>query len=142
MLWFHPAMQVPTIFLSLYVLYLGFQRFQAQHLKRRRPFAWQRHVLLGKVVICLWLLGMIGGFLMVHYTWHAFFITGDHARNAVLMLPLMLIGYATGWYMDRHKKRHPRLALVHGINNLLLVMLACSQIFEGGIVCMRYILGR
>lgn len=141
MLWFHPLLQFAAILLSFYVLRLGIARFQTQHLHRRQPFAWKRHVQLGEVVMIIWLLGMIGGFVMVRYTWHAFFITGMHARIAVLMVPLIIIGLVSGIYLDRYKKRRLVLPLIHGLNNLLLVLLAVAQIFYGLGIVWIYVLG-
>ena len=141
MLWFHPLLQLAAILLSLYVLRLGIARFQSHHLHRRQPFAWKRHVRTGEVVFVLWLLGLIGGFILVRFTWHAAFITGMHARIAVLMLPLIVIGLASGLYLDRYKKRRRLLPLFHGVNNLVLVLLAVTQICYGFGVIWIFVLG-
>lgn len=141
MLWFHPLLQLAAILLSFYVLRLGIARFKTQHLHQRQPFAWKQHVRLGEVVLIVWLLGLIGGFIMVRLTWHAFFITGMHARIAVLMLPLIVVGLVSGIYLDRHKKGRRLLPLVHGVNNLLLVILAVFQIIFGLGIVWIYVLG-
>ena len=141
MLWFHPLLQMAAILLSFYVLRLGIARFKTQHLHQRQPFAWKQHVRLGEVVLIVWLLGLIGGFIMVRLTWHAFFITGMHSRIAVLMLPLIIIGLASGIYLDRYKKRRLVMPLVHGLNNLVLVLLAGAQIFYGLGIVWIYVLG-
>jgi hypothetical protein len=141
MLWFHPLLQLVAIILSFYVLRLGIARFQSQHRHQRQPFAWKRHVRLGEVVLVVWLLGLIGGFILVRFTWHAVFITGMHARIALLMLPLIIIGLVSGIYLDRYKKRRLVLPLIHGVNNLVLVLLAVAQIFYGLGVVWIYVLG-
>jgi surface polysaccharide O-acyltransferase-like enzyme len=54
---------------------------------------------------------------------------------------LMLFGLVSGYFMNRDKKRRPALALVHGINNLLVIILAIWQINTGLRVYAMYVSG-
>lgn len=47
------------------------------------------------------------------------------------MLPLCVIGYMTGYRLDKEKRRRKWLPLVHGVNNLVLVALALWQLWTG-----------
>jgi surface polysaccharide O-acyltransferase-like enzyme len=57
------------------------------------------------------------------------------------MMPLMLFGLVSGYFMNHNKKRRPALALVHGINNLLVIILAIWQINTGLRVYAMYVSG-
>ena len=131
MLWFHPIFQVLTTLMALYVAYLGVERFVAQHLRIRRLFRWKRHVQLGKIVILFWFSGLVGGLVIARLTWSVNFVTGAHYKVALAMLPLMIFGYISGSIMDTKKKPRQVLPLLHGINNMVLLALAVSQLLTG-----------
>lgn len=141
MLLIHPALQAAATVLSLYVLYLGLQRFRSVHLQHKTAFNWKRHVLLGKIVMAVWLLGMIGGLIMAGRTWPGFLITGAHARIGLAMAPFILFGLVSGIYMDRVKKRRRQLPLIHGLLNLLVVIMALVQVWTGWMVYNQFVLG-
>lgn len=140
MLWIHPVLQALTTLIGLYVAYLGLQRFMAQHMGKSRPFLWKRHVTLGKVVLVLWTAGMVGGLAVARLKWQVNFVTGLHYQTALTMLPLILFGGLSGWYMDRHKAQRILLPLAHGVCNLAVVALALFQFRTGWQVIKDFIL--
>jgi hypothetical protein len=141
MLNIHPIIQASATLLSLYVLYLGLMRFRFLHLKHKTAFNWQRHVRLGEIVIPLWLVGLVGGLIMTRLTWPAFLITGIHAFVGLSMAPFLIFGLMSGLYMNRVKKKRTWLPLIHGMNNLLVVILALTQSWTGYQVYRMFVLG-
>ncbi|MBN1850297.1 MAG: DUF4079 family protein [Deltaproteobacteria bacterium] len=131
MLYIHPCFQAMAILLVIYVLYLGVQRFLSGHFHKKVPFKWKRHVLLGKIALVALLAGMFGGISMVYIHWHHFLISGIHAFVGLILAPLIVIGFSTGLYLDAKKGKHGDLALIHGINNLIIFFLCISQIITG-----------
>ncbi|NCC26420.1 MAG: DUF4079 domain-containing protein, partial [Deltaproteobacteria bacterium] len=100
--WLHPLIQFLGILLSFYVLALGAVRFSVSHLGKKGRFPWKRHVALGKAVIGLWLVGMILGSWVVRALWESESgLTGWHHTLAMVMLPIMAVGFASGWLMNR-----------------------------------------
>jgi hypothetical protein len=141
MLFIHPVIQCSTILLTLYVFSLGVQRFRSLHLKQKVKFNWKRHVLLGKIALVTMLAGMLGGAVMSYATWHGFLVTGTHGKVALVMLPLILFGLFSGLYMNHKKKKRKLLPLIHGLNNMVVLILALYQSSSGWWVVNVYILG-
>ncbi len=141
MLYLHPLFQLCLIILSLLVLYLGFQRFRALHLGQAVPFNRKRHVLLGKIVLGGWLLGMAGGVYMTDSYWHRSYITGDHATVAAIMAPLLVWGLISGLYLEFSPRRRVLFPLVHGLSNTVCVGLALFQIHTGWEVLQDFVWG-
>jgi hypothetical protein len=131
MLYIHPCFQTMFILLAVYVFYLGVQRFRSGHLHQKVAFKWKRHVLLGKIAFGALLAGMFGGVIMVYIHWHYFLISGIHAMVGLVMAPLIIIGLITGLYLDAKKGKYRSLALFHGINNLIVLLLSVSQAISG-----------
>ena len=131
MMWLHPALQFLSLFVSIYVLYLGYVRFKALHQGIKGIFLWKRHVLLGTVVMAVWTLGMSLGLGMAKVSWNAVLITGLHWQVGMTMLPLAVFGYVSGLIMDRNKAKRTALPLAHAVNNLALVLLAATQLATG-----------
>jgi hypothetical protein len=142
MLLIHPFIQLTATLLVLLVLKQGFERFRSQHLKQRAVFKWKQHVYLGTLVMVLWWAGFVGGLAVVRNYWYAMFITGMHAKVGMVMLPFMLIGMLSGWIMHRRKQRRKVLPLIHGVNNLILVLLALFQIYNGWQVLNAFVWGK
>lgn len=139
MLFVHPLLQCLAIVLAVYVLWLGWQRTQSLHLHRRGVlFQRHRHVFWGRLALLVLVAGLLGGFTMAWWAWESVFVTGWHARLAVLILPLAIVGYATGSRMERVKKRRAGLPVLHGVNNGLLVLLALLQMYTGWRVLTMY----
>jgi uncharacterized membrane protein YozB (DUF420 family) len=140
MLWFHPVLQSLATLLGIYAAWLGLQRLRANHFGAKVPFLWKRHVSMGAAAMVLWLLGMLGGLAVARIQWGVNFVTGAHYQVALVMLPLILFGIASGRYMDRVKARRTALPLAHGACNLLVLLLALYQIRTGWQVIRDFIL--
>jgi hypothetical protein len=138
----HPIIQFSAILLTLYLFYLGVQRFRSFHLHQKRLFRWKRHVLLGKIAMLALLGGMMGGMTMVYLYWHGFLITGFHGRVALTMIPFIIFGTASGLYMNHNKKKRTALPMIHGLSNFVLLILALTQAVTGWRVYMMFVLGR
>jgi predicted MFS family arabinose efflux permease len=141
MLIIHPTVQFCSILVAAFALYLGIHRFRVLHLHQKAMFKWKRHVLLGAIALSALLTGMFGGMTLVYMYWKAFLMTGAHGKTAIVMLPLLLFGLGSGILMNRVKKKRKILPLIHGINNLIVILLALSQIRTGWWVYNTYVLG-
>jgi CBS domain containing-hemolysin-like protein len=128
--------------LTLYVFYLGVQRFRSVHLHQKTLFRWKRHVLLGKIAMLALLGGMMGGITMVYLYLHGFLITGIHGKIALVMALFIIFGGASGLYMNRSKKKRTALPMIHGLNNFILLIFALTQVITGWRVYMQFVLGR
>jgi hypothetical protein len=137
----HPIIQSLATLLAIYVFHQGLQRFRTLHLNKGSLFRWKQHVVLGEVALGMWLVGLVGGTVTVYISWGGFFITGAHAKVAVVMAPLIVFGLVSGLYM--HYKKRPRkvLPLIHGLSNVVALILACVQIATGWGVYKAYVLG-
>ena len=141
MLSLHPIVQCLAILLALYVFFLGLTRFRLLHLHHKTVFHWRQHVALGEIALCVLLAGMAGGIIMVYITWHGLFITGIHGKIALVMAPLIIFGFISGLYMNHAKKKRRILPFVHGLNNLVVLIMAISQIISGAWVYRVFVLG-
>ena len=141
MLFIHPIIQSSAILLSLYVLYLGVQRFRFLHLSKKAVFRWKRHVALGETALGALLAGMVGGMTMVYFYWHGFLITGTHGKVALVMVPFIIFGLASGLHMNRKKTKGRLLPFLHGLNNLALLILAMTQLVSGYRIYTAFVLG-
>jgi len=137
MLWIHPFWQTAAILLGVYVFYLGWARFASVTLGRRAPFLWKRHVALGKAALYAWIYGACVGGAAAWVQWRAFGVTGSHFRLGIAIVALALFGYWSGAHMDTHKKRRNLLPLIHGANNLLLLLLSLLSALTGIQVILR-----
>jgi hypothetical protein len=134
-LWIHPIAQALTALLALYVLRLGLSRLASRHLGKHTVFQWNRHVMLGKVVVAVWGLGALGGLSVTYLTYGKIFTESLHFRIGMLMLPVLLITWLTGTRLDRRRNQSNVLPVVHLLNNILLLCLAAVQLVTGlGIV--------
>lgn len=131
MLWVHPVLQFICTIFALYVMWLGIRRFRAAHLKHKVVFNWKRHVLYGKAVLIIWFVAFVWGAGATRIIWGVSDVTGTHYLVGLIMLPLLVTGYATGHVLDKVKKRRKILPLVHGANNVLLLGLALYQVWTG-----------
>ena len=138
---FHPVWQGAFTLLALYVLYLGFQRFRSNHLGQTATFKWKRHVTLGLIVFGAWMAGLAGGYINARITWPGVLITGMHGYVGLAMIPFSIIGVTTGLIMDRRKKHRIALPLIHGLNNLLVLIMALFQIYSGVQVYRFFVIG-
>jgi nitric oxide reductase large subunit len=137
----HPVIQLSAIVSTVYVFYLGVQRFRSLHLKQKTLFRWKRHVVLGEIALGALLAGVLAGMTVVYVYWHGFLMTETHGKVALVMVPFILFGLFSGLYMNR-KRRHRRLLpLVHGLNNLILLIFALTQLVSGWWVYRTFVLG-
>jgi hypothetical protein len=140
MLWIHPVLQTLAFLLSFSVLYLGWLRFQNSHLGRKALFPWKGHVRQGLAVMGVWCLGFVIGLGAAWESWHIVLVTGWHHRLALIMIPFLAFGLASGWVMDKRKKKRRWLPLLHGINNTLLVAATAVQLCTGVLVIRDFML--
>ena len=141
MLLIHPILQFLSTLIAIYVLFLGINRFRFLHLHQKAIFNWKRHVFIGTTSLILLIAGLFGGMTIVYLYWHSLLMTGVHGFTALIMLPLMLFGLISGHFMNRIKKKRTIFPLIHGINNLIVIILAAWQIASGWRVYTTYVLG-
>ncbi len=141
MLSVHPVIQGSATLLALYVFFLGVQRFRFLHLDQGVAFKLKRLVLLGKIALGVWLVGTVGGMTMVYFYWYGFFMTGTHGKVALVMVPFIIFGFASGQYMNHYKKKRKALPLIHGLSNLVLLILSLTQVVSGWWVYRVFVLG-
>jgi hypothetical protein len=137
----HPIIQFLAILLALYVFSLGLQRFRFLHLQQKSIFRWKRHAALGKIALGLLLAGMLGGMAMVYVYWHGFLVMGIHGKVALAMVPFIIFGVGSGLYMDHKKKNRKLLTFIHGLNNLVVLVLALTQVLSGWGIYRSFVLG-
>ena len=142
MLIIHPIIQFSAVMLTLYVFYLGVQRFRSLHLHQKTLFRWKRHVLLGKIALLALAGGMMGGMTMAYLYLHGFLITGFHGKIALVMAPFIIFGAGSGLYMNHNKKKRTALPMIHGLSNLVILIFALTQVVTGWRVYMLLVLGR
>jgi hypothetical protein len=127
----HPIAQMMATGVTLYAFYLGVQRFRFLHLHHRAVFRWKRHVAFGEIALFAMLAGMVGGMAVVYLYWRRLLITGDHSTVAVVMVPFIIFGIVSGVYMNRRRENRNTLRVVHGLNNLVVMALALTQVVSG-----------
>ena len=140
MLWIHPLLQLAATFLAVYVLSLGWPRFQTNHLGKKGKFMWAEHVKLGKYTHILWMSGLVLGQYAVSKEWGHNGVTGNHYWVGQLMMPCIAAGYITGVIMDRKRMARRYLPLVHGVFNAVAVVLALVQMVTGAVVVRDFLL--
>jgi len=141
MLIIHPIVQCLAILLALYVFSLGLQRFRFLHLHHKTVFHWRQHAALGEIALGVLLAGMLGGIAIVYIYWHGLFITGIHGKVALVTAPFIIFGLVSGLYMNHKKRKRRILPFVHGLNNLVILIMALSQILTGFLVYRNFVLG-
>lgn len=140
MLWIHPVLQLLATGMAIYVLTLGWSRFQVNHLGKKAKFQWKDHVKFGKYTHILWMAGLVLGQYAVSKEWGSNGVTGYHYWIGQTMMPCIAAGYVTGVIMDRTKKPRKYLPLVHGVFNIVAVALATAEIVTGVDIIRQYLL--
>ena len=129
LLWSHPVVQTFAFFLGLLAMWQGCKRF-AMLLGKKVIFPWKKHVKLGSYALVLWTLGGLG-----FYTTHSVFgmthITDNHAVAAWFIIALSVLGFVTGFVMNKYKKKRVYMPLLHGGINVLLLILVCYEVYSG-----------
>lgn len=133
-MWFHPLLQLCVTVIGFIALYWGWKRFQMKHLKKRVMFPWKKHVFWGTVALAIWILGLGLGLAFAQLGWGSMLITEIHYIVAFAMAPLCIIGYVTGYILDKYKKKRTVLPIVHAVNNIVLCVLASVQVYTGVMV--------
>lgn len=140
MLWIHPLLQLAATGLAIYVLSLGWVRFQVNHFGKRGKFMWADHVKFGKITHIIWMAGLVLGQYAVTREWGSNGVTGNHYIIGQMMMPCIAGGYITGVIMDRDKKKRRYMPLVHGVFNALALLLALAQVTTGWLVIREFML--
>lgn len=137
----HPIFQFLGILLAAYAFFLGTNRIRSLHFNQNIAFKWKQHVFLGKIVSLIFIGGMMGGVFIVYLSWHGLFMTKVHSRIGLLVVFITIFGLTSGLYMDHFKKKRTLLPLIHGLSNLVALILAASQVWTGFIIYSIYVLG-
>jgi len=98
-------------------------------------------VALGEIALGVLLAGMVGGIAIVYISWHGLFITGIHGKVALVMAPFIIFGLISGLYMNHKKRKRRILPFLHGLNNLVILIMALSQVITGFRVYRAFVLG-
>jgi hypothetical protein len=135
----HPVAQFVAILFAFYAAYLGLQRTKSLHFNKTTGFLRERHVIFGTLALVSMLGGIAAGFIMVN----RYLLKPDmglHVTVAMLILPLGLLGIFSGYFLYLNPGKGKILPAIHGINNLVILILALSQIVTGIMAYMRYVL--
>jgi len=73
----------------------------------------------------------MGGMTIVYLYWQVFLITGVHGKIAFVMIAFSILGGTSGLYMDLNNKKRTALPLIHGLSNLVLLILALAEVVTG-----------
>lgn len=127
----HPLLQSLAILLAFYAAYLGWPRTLSLHFARRTRFDRWRHALLGSLALGAMMGGTAGGLIVVSRFLHKPILTEVHGKTAMVALPFLVLGLASGIYLYRYPRPRKVLPSLHAINNLLLLLLTLLQGFTG-----------
>ncbi len=131
MLLIHPVIQCCFILLATLAFVLGANRFRSQHLGHKARFRWKAHVAIGKAATFGLFLGASVGMWAARDAWGRSFMTMGHGKMGVALLCLLSIGAATGYQLNRVKKKCTFLPLLHASVNTAALGLAFNQIRTG-----------
>jgi len=137
----HPLLQSIAILLAMYAGYLGYQRTRSLHFGHTVPFQRDRHALTGAISLISMLGGLAGGLIIASRFLEKYHGHPLHKEVAFMMLPLLVIGIFTGFYLYMDPKKRVVLPAIHGINNLILLAFALFQLFSGMEMFLGHVLG-
>jgi hypothetical protein len=63
-----------------------------------------------------------------------------HENIALILLPLMVVGTVSGFYLYLRPAKRSVLPAVHGVNNFILLLLVLMQIYTGWQVYLTHVL--
>ena len=135
----HPIGQLVAILFACYAAFLGFQRTKSLHFGKVARFLRQRHVIIGAIALISMLGGIVAGDIMVD----TYLLKPDmtlHVVFAMVILALGLVGISSGFLLYFKPKPRRILPAVHGVNNLLLVIVSFAQIVTGAMAYLHYVL--
>ncbi len=128
----HPVVQVIAIFLALYTAYLGLQRTRSLHFGKQARFRRDLHAGLGTVSLVTLLGGMAGGAIMAsRFLEDHQPLESLHGKGGLILLPFLLIGLFTGFYLYIAPPKGKILSIIHGVNNLIILGMILFQVFTG-----------
>ena len=136
----HPIAQLTAIAVGVYAAYLGIQRTKSLHFGKSTRFLRQRHALAGSIALISMLGGIAAGLIIVSRFMENPNL-GLHGIIAKLLLPLLIFGIFSGFYLYLNPQKGKVLPAIHAINNLIIVHLALLQIITGAWVYKTYVLG-
>lgn len=135
----HPVVQFTAILLAYYAAYLGLQRTQSLHFGKTTEFNRERHVIVGGIALLTMLGGIAAGFVIVaRFMQHP--DIGLHEITAKTILPLLLFGLSSGFYLYLKPKKRKIMPAIHALNNLFILILVLMQIFSGWQVYLKLVL--
>ncbi len=127
MLLIHPAIQTIAILIALYAFWMGSKRALAVHFHKKAVFPWKRHIWTGRIAFSLLLIGFFVGMAMVRIHWGNNLMTLGHGKMALVTLPFIVAGFIMGEMLARKSPHRDKLRVVHGLNNLLVLILLFNQ---------------
>ena len=137
-IWLHIFMQVSALVLGIIAMRQGVQRVSQSHFKKKILFPWKQHVRWGRYAMLLWLAGALG-FYVTHSMFGATHMTGSHANVAWGVMALCVGGLISGEMMDRKKKRRFWIPVIHGVLNVLLIILVFFELWTGLQLCPAFL---
>lgn len=135
----HPVGQIIAILFACYAAYLGLQRTKSLHFNKTTRFLRERHVITGAIALFSMLGGIAAGSIMVE----RYLLSPDmilHETIAMIILVLGLFGIISGFILYLKPQKRRILPVIHGINNLVILLLASAQVVTGIMAYMRYVL--
>jgi len=126
----HPVGQFTAILLVYYAAYLGVQRIKSLHFGEPVKFMRERHVIVGAISLVMLMTGFAAGHIIVARFMQKTEIHLHH-EIANLLLPFLLFGLFSGFYMYLKPGLRKILPAVHACNNLIVLALVLAQILTG-----------
>ena len=136
----HPIAQLAAIAIGVYAAYLGLHRTQSLHFGKATRFLRERHVIAGSIALISMLGGIAAGLIIVSRFMKNPHL-GLHEIIAKVLLPLLVFGIVSGFYLYLNPGKGKILPAMHAINNLIIIHLALLQIITGAWVYKTYVLG-
>lgn len=127
----HPIVQLTGAAVALAAAYHGFQRARSRHFGAQAAFKRNLHAGLGGTALVILMGGMAGGVIIISRFLGRQPLQSLHGTGALILLPLMLIGISTGFYLYFYPTKNKILPAVHGINNLLILFMLVFQAYSG-----------
>ena len=125
----HPVVQLFALFLGIWAMYQGCKRVAMQR-GVKVMFPWKQHVKLGSAALLLWVIGGLG-FYVTHSLFGMTHITDEHATIAWYVLGLSVLGFSSGYVMNKYKKKRKWMPIIHGAVNVLLLALVIYEAYSG-----------
>ena len=127
----HPLAQIAAVILAFYAAYLGFNRTKSLHFNIKADFNKDRHIVTGTLSLIALIFGMAGGAIMVGRYLEKPLLESIHGKGAIILLPFLLFGLFSGFYMYLNPGNRKILPALHAINNLVVLFLAFIQSITG-----------